>query len=93
MKRATLVQLILVVSAFAVATMHNADVVRLVHHGASVTDIVGKINTSAPGFTLFAEDIAALRKHGVPEIVIRAMLARQVGDRLEIKSVQPTGAH
>lgn len=78
-KRAGLV-ILLAASAFAAAVMHNGDVVRMVHHGESVADIVGRIDAAAPGFRMYPEDIAALRKNGVPDAVIAAMNARIAGD-------------
>jgi hypothetical protein len=62
----------------------RADVVRMVRRGASVTEIVERINASESGFQVFPEDLMALRKEGVPEIVIRAMQARQKGEKLQI---------
>ena len=59
------------------ATMRNSDVVRMVSAGASVTEVVNSINASDPGFTMYEEDVSALRKSGVPDIVIRAMSMRQ----------------
>jgi hypothetical protein len=62
----------------------QADVVRMVRHGASVTEIVERINDSESGFQLLPEDLTALREEGVPEIVIRAMQARQKGEKLQL---------
>ena len=59
-------------------------VVRMVRRGASVTEIVERINGSESGFQLSPEDLMALREQGVPEIVIRAMQARQKGEKLQI---------
>ena|ERR1051325_5702913 len=78
------------ISAFA-ATMHNADVVRMARHGASVSEIVEKINHSESGFKLFPEDVRALREDGVPEVVINAMNARQTGRTFEL--VPPAVPH
>jgi hypothetical protein len=68
-------------SLFA-ARMHNDDVVRLVRRGSSVPEIVGKINASESGFSMWPEGLTALRKAGVPEVVIQAMSARQIGRRI-----------
>ncbi|HEY6340092.1 MAG TPA: hypothetical protein VIY49_01255 [Bryobacteraceae bacterium] len=62
----------------------SPDVVRMVRSGASVTEIVERINDSESGFQLFPEDLKALRGDGVPEIVIRAMQARQKGEKLQL---------
>ncbi len=67
-------------------TTRNRDVVRLVRRGASVAEIVNTINSSEPGYTLYEEDVRALQKDDVPEIVIRAMRMRQTGGRLQIRS-------
>jgi hypothetical protein len=75
----------LCVTAFA-ATIRNKDVVQMVRQGASVTEIVNRINASESGFALYEEDVRALRKDGVPEVVIRAMFARQSGERLQLET-------
>ena len=62
----------------------HADVVRMVRRGASVTEIVERINGSESGFQLLPGDLVALREEGVPEIVIRAMQARQKGEKLQL---------
>src|SRR4051794_11986326 len=84
--RLTLLLLLLSMSAFAekMAKMHNADVVRMVRHGASVAEVISKINYSDSRFVLYPEDKDALRDSGVPQIIINAMAARQSGDKLEL---------
>ena len=64
--------------------VQNADVVRMVRRGASVAKMVERINGSESGFQLFPEDLTALREDGVPETVIRAMQARQKGEKLQL---------
>lgn len=64
--------------------MHNADVVRMVRSGTSVSEVVARINSSDSGFQLYAEDVRSLRNRGVPEVVIHAMFVRQTGERLQL---------
>src|SRR5690348_14632871 len=62
----------------AATPMHNADVVRLVRQGASVTDVLAAVNSSQPGFALSPADVAYLQQDGVPQGVIQAMTERQL---------------
>lgn len=57
-------------------TLTNADVVKLVKAGLSPATIEAKIETSATAFDTSTDALIALTKEGVPESVIRAMIAR-----------------
>src|SRR5262249_15384344 len=50
------------------------------------------INAADSGFVLWPEDVQALRDKGVPDIVIRAMYARQTGDRLVLPTAPVSAA-
>ena len=89
--RILLLTLLRSITALA-ATMSNADVVRMARRGASVREIVDKINQSESRFSLYPEDMKAMREQGVPEIVIHAMTARQAGDKLEVPATPASQA-
>jgi hypothetical protein len=66
------------------ATMHTRDVIRMVRNGASIVQIVEKINASQSGFVLYREDVNALKEDGVPEVVIQAMFARNANRQYQL---------
>jgi hypothetical protein len=71
------------------AVMKNADVVRMVRSGTPVPEIIARINASDPAFNLYSDEMLKLQKHGVPAVVIKAMTARQAGDRLQLSQNSP----
>ena len=77
-----------VAAAAAVAAeepaLTNADVVTMVRSKLSTATIIEKINTSATDFQLEAAALADLADQGVPDRVIRAMMARQNGGSVEV---------
>ena len=60
-------------------TLTNASVVKLVKAGFKEKTIIQIINTRAPNFELSPERMIELKRNGVSEKVIIAMLARQEG--------------
>jgi hypothetical protein len=60
-------------------TLTNASVVKLVKAGFKEKTIIQIINTRAPNFELSPERMIELKRNGVTEKVIIAMLARQEG--------------
>lgn len=67
------------------ATLGNADVVKLVKAGLSAETIEAKITSSSTDFDTSIDALVALAEQGVPDRVIRAMIER---DR--IAPVPPT---
>src|ERR1043166_7995790 len=57
-------------------TLTNADVVKLVKAGLSPAPIEAKIEASPTAFDTSTDALIALTKEGVPESVIRAMIAK-----------------
>lgn len=80
MLRLILFALALTYPAFS-AVLHNADVIRLIHDGTAVSEVIRQINSSESGFVLYDEDVNELRSERVPDEVIRAMFARQSGKK------------
>ena len=60
-------------------TLNNASIVKLVKAGFKEKTIIQIINTRAPNFELSPERMIELKRNGVSEKVIIAMLARQEG--------------
>lgn len=60
-------------------TLNNASVVKLVKAGFKEKTIIQIINTRVPNFELSPERMIELKRNGVSEKVIIAMLARQEG--------------
>lgn len=60
-------------------TLNNAAVVKLAKAGFKEKTIIQIINTRVPNFDLSPERMIELKRNGVTEKVIVAMLARQVG--------------
>jgi len=60
-------------------TLNNASVVKLVKAGFKEKTIIQIINTRAPNYELSPERMIELKRNGVTEKVIIAMLARQEG--------------
>ncbi len=60
------------------ATLGNADIVKLVKAGLSAETIETKIASSQTGFDTSTEALVALAGDGVPDRVIRAMIEHQV---------------
>ena len=59
------------------ATLSNADVVKLVKAGLSAETVVAKIATSETKFDTSTDALVALAAEGVPDRVIRAMIEQQ----------------
>ncbi len=74
--RLTLFALLLAVPALA-ETMTNQDVVKLVKAGLSASTIEIKIETSETAFDVSTDELVSLTQSGVPDTLIRTMLARQ----------------
>jgi hypothetical protein len=72
-------------SIFAQKAMTNRDVVRLIEQHLSTAQIVERINAAPSGFQLYSEDIAKLRDAGVSETILKAMSARQTGDKYKLE--------
>jgi hypothetical protein len=61
--------------AASLAPLTNEDVVKMSKAGLSAETIIAKIRTSETKFATDTEALVALAKEGVPDTVIRAMLA------------------
>lgn len=70
----SLLLLVLTTSVLAAEPMTNDDVLRLVRAGISTEVIIEKIRTSTCAFMTDTETLISLRKQGVPDAVISAML-------------------
>jgi hypothetical protein len=60
----------------AAKTMVNADIVQLHTAGFGDDLIIDKINTTATAFTLEVSDMVELRKAGISDVVIQAMIKK-----------------
>ncbi len=71
------------------ATLGNADIIRLVQAGLSAETIEAKIASSATDFDISTDALVALAGAGVPDRVIRVMIEH---DRVEPAPLPPASA-
>ena len=90
MKRIGIALLLLAFAVSAEEPLTNDDVVKLVGAGLTQDTIETKIFNSATSFRTDADSLIDLTKQGIPDRVIRAMIARQ-GEMAPRREAEPAG--
>jgi len=75
-RRALALLFLFAIPLSAAEVLTNDDIVKLVKAGLSPQTIEVKIETSATSFDTSTDALVALAKEGVPDVIIRAMVAR-----------------